>query len=478
MASANPHVIWQGHSFDWHAGPNPKTFLDKILKDAEKRASSHIITSTQGQLTDQDFITETGIDDIYNLSSLPEDESSFRGSYDHSDKVKLFRQIFRDHFQELNDSPVRSTVVDNINRMLSCGDPKKGGTMYGCPTCEHVRFSPFHCGSRFCPSCGNLYNSKRAQAMAEKVIDAPHRHITFTIPPEFREFFRLDRNALNDLFAAVSDTLFYVFQRLSKSEDYIPGFIAVLHTFGRDLKWNPHVHVLLCEVLVGTHRTHFPINYINYASLRKSFQKTISDRLSKRFGKSMRRLISKLYKKYTNGFYVHAPQRKCNVKSTIKYIGRYLGRPPIASSRIDDYDGNTVTFHYTRHEDNKTVSENVPAIEFIKKLIVHIPEKNFKMVRYYGFYSSESARICLQRGANLTTLIPKSHRAALRKKNTWRFAMMQAFDVDPIKCSYCGDMMKPIYFSCGEKTHFFPVFKLETSLGIRMRQLLSFNSSA
>ena len=52
MASANPHVIWQGHSFDWHAGPNPKTFLDKILKDAEKRASSHIITSTQGQLTE------------------------------------------------------------------------------------------------------------------------------------------------------------------------------------------------------------------------------------------------------------------------------------------------------------------------------------------------------------------------------------------------------------------------------------------
>ena len=128
--------------------------------------------------------------------------------------------------------------------------------------------------------------------MAEKVIDAPHRHITFTIPAEFRNFFRYDRDALNDLFSAVSDTLFYIFRNLSKSEDYIPGFIAVLHTFGRDLKWNPHIHVLLCEVLVGVHRTHFPIKYINYAALRKSFQKTVCDRLSARFGKKIRRLVS------------------------------------------------------------------------------------------------------------------------------------------------------------------------------------------
>ena len=478
MAAVNPRVIWKGHSFDWYAGTNFEKFLGKILKDAEAHASLPIKNGIQGQMTDQDFINETGIDDINDLSSLPGSEHSPHESCSSSGKVKLFRQIFADHFHELSDTPLRSVVIENVERMLSCGDPKKGGTMYGCPTCDTLRFSPCHCGSRFCPSCGNLYNSKRAQAMAEKVIDAPHRHITFTIPAEFRDFFRLDRTTLNDLFDAVSDTLFYVFRNLSKTEKFIPGFIAVLHTFGRDLKWNPHIHVLLCEILVGSHRTHFPITYINYASLRKSFQKTISDRLSSRFGKRIRRLVSKLYKKYCHGFYVHAPQRKCNIRNTIKYIGRYLGRPPIASSRIDSYDGKTVTFHYTRHEDNKTVSESTSAIDFIKKLIVHIPDKNFKMVRYFGFYSSESARICSLRGAHLSPLIKKSSRAALRKNNTWRFAMMQAFNIDPIKCPYCGDTMKPIYFSCGEKTHFFPVFKLKASPDIRMLQLLSFTSSA
>nr|WP_278850487.1 transposase [Enterocloster clostridioformis] len=44
-------------------------------------------------------------------------------------------------------------------------------------------------------------------------------------------------------------------------------------------------------------------------------------------------------------------------------------------------------FHYQRHEDHKTITECVPVTHFIKHLIVHIPGKNFKMVRYYGIYA-------------------------------------------------------------------------------------------
>ena len=60
-----------------------------------------------------------------------------------------------------------------------------------------------------------------------------------------------------------------------------------------------------------------------------------------------------------------------------KYIGHYLGRPVIATSRLDRYDGETVTFHYNRHEDEQYVEETLPAIDFIKRLIRHIPEKTF-----------------------------------------------------------------------------------------------------
>ena len=34
---------------------------------------------------------------------------------------------------------------------------------------------------------------------------------------------------------------------MNKSKNFSPGFIMVLHTFGRDLRWNPHIHCLISE---------------------------------------------------------------------------------------------------------------------------------------------------------------------------------------------------------------------------------------
>jgi len=77
----------------------------------------------------------------------------------------------------------------------------------------------------------------------------------------------------------------------------------------------------------------------------------------------------------------------CDPASVIKYIGRYLGRPVIATSRIDSYDRDNVTFHYNRHEDNSFVEKTIPVLDFIKLLIQHIPEKHYKMTRYYELYA-------------------------------------------------------------------------------------------
>ncbi|BFK53200.1 hypothetical protein I2200191F5_24590 [Blautia wexlerae] len=96
---------------------------------------------------------------------------------------------------------------------------------------------------------------------------------------------------------------------------------------------------------------------------------------------------SSIYANHKNGFYVRALPNKCEPSKVIKYIGRYLGHPVIATSRIDSYDGDFVTFHYNRHEDEKLITETVPVLDFISMLTQHIPEKHFKMIRYYGLYA-------------------------------------------------------------------------------------------
>lgn len=48
---------------------------------------------------------------------------------------------------------------------------------------------------------------------------------------------------------------------------------------------------------------------------------------------------------------------KYHHKTVVKYIRRYLNRPIIATSMTDKYDGDFVTLHYSRNEDDSFVDE-------------------------------------------------------------------------------------------------------------------------
>ncbi|MEY8433202.1 transposase zinc-binding domain-containing protein, partial [Lachnospiraceae bacterium 48-42] len=66
--------------------------------------------------------------------------------------------------------------MENIDKMLNCGSPSFGGAMYGCPHCGKLKFVPFRCKSRFCPTCGNKYAMERTTSMSFKLVNARHRH--------------------------------------------------------------------------------------------------------------------------------------------------------------------------------------------------------------------------------------------------------------------------------------------------------------
>ena len=95
----------------------------------------------------------------------------------------ILQDIFSDYQEQiLCELHPRRSVIENIDRMVSCGDPSQGGAMYGCPDCGNLEFVPFRCKSRFCPSCGNRYNQQRSLNMSFKLLSCKHRHCVFTIP--------------------------------------------------------------------------------------------------------------------------------------------------------------------------------------------------------------------------------------------------------------------------------------------------------
>nr|WP_310605524.1 transposase [Anaerosporobacter sp.] len=143
-----------------------------------------------------------------------------------------------------------------------------------------------------------------------------------------------------------------------------------------------------------------------------------------------------MYALHSDVFYFRAKPNDCTLDQTIKYITRYLGRPVIAASRVDAYDGENITFHYNRHEDDALITETIPALDFIKRLIMHIPEKHFKMVRHYGIYAKHH-----KQEKHLFKYLSNEKCRFLKSLLDWRNSILLTFGYDPLKCSKCGASM-------------------------------------
>jgi len=351
--------------------------------------------------------------------------------------MNILQKIFTDHYEEIKYTlHPRACELENIEKMINCGDPSYGGAMYGCPHCGNLKFVPFRCHSRFCTTCGTKYAMERTTNMSFKIIGVQHRHCVFTIDENLREFFLKDRSLLDCLFHAVRSVILHMFHKMNKSLNYTPGFIMVLHTFGRDLKWNPHIHCLLSEGGYSDNGLWKNVHHFNYTYLRNAFRTSLLNGMEKRTGPSFKKIKALCYKNNRHGFYVYAKPNRCKTGEVIKYIGRYLGRPAIATSRIDRYDGENVTFHYNRHEDDAYVEETIPVMDFIKRLIRHIPEKHFKMIRYGGLYARHR-----ENDKHLRRAVSKEKHEIFRSFNKWRTAILYTFGYDPLKCLECGTTM-------------------------------------
>jgi hypothetical protein len=217
--------------------------------------------------------------------------------------------------------------------------------------------------------------------------------------------------------------------------------ICVLHTFGRDLKWNPHIHMILSEEAVGSSNIWKWFGHINYEGLRHSWRYCLLKLMLEEVSDpAFKGLVDMLYNKYKDGFYVNAPPIKNFSAGLVNYIVRYAGRPVLAQSRITGYDGEYVTFTYTPHDSDELVSETLPVFDFIKKLIIHIPDRYFRMIRYYGFYSVRSSKHqqYLRREKRIE---PCTLRKLRKIYGSWRERIKQSFLYDPIKCT-CGTTME------------------------------------
>ena len=258
-------------------------------------------------------------------------------------------------------------------------------------------------------------------------------------------FYPFDR--INVLFEVVNETIYSIlninYKKSNKRKKYVskqkfyPRFFAFLHTFGRDLKWNPHIHVLIAEIKLGENNSCQPWKFFDYDALSRRFQKILLKHMSKFLGNEFKKQNNNLYKKYQKGFYVYAePKKFKDLKSGIEYVTRYCGRVPISENRIINYDEQNVTFSYIDHYDDSYHEKTVSAQEFILMIIRHLPPSQFKIIRYYGFYRKK------HKIHNKMIPLVKPHCKLFRKQLLkYAVSISMNFNRDPYNCPKCNTKM-------------------------------------
>lgn len=370
----------------------------------------------------------------------------------------VIAQIFKDHWDSYYTryrkklDEIRPNCCKEVQKIIDCANHNLGANIYVCLKCDEAYFCHHTCKGKLCSSCGIKTQKIVTQNILEKIINSKHRHITFTIPASIKHFFFEALHTTDLLFDAVADTIYSIVNGKVKkrkikrwNNKYIPGFYAFLHTFGRPLNFNPHIHVIIAETIIDKHGFTKKYDYFDYNALSKRFMKILLDKMEKYFGKGFKNVKNKMYLDYPNGFYVNNKLEDDGYKfnsleDLIRYVTRYCARPAMAESRILNYDGENVTFFYYDHKNEEYHEETNSAFEFITKLLQHLLPSNFKSIRNYGFYSKNS-HLC----DKMIKIISNEKAKAKRQLINWTNSILLSFNRIPIMCPKCGILMDHLF---------------------------------
>lgn len=368
----------------------------------------------------------------------------------------VIAKIFNDHWDKYYSKYkhyidlLRPNAPVEVKKVIDCSNHSLGASVYVCSDCDEVIYSHHTCKGKLCSSCGIKSQKIKTNHVLEKCIKSKHRHITFTMPQKLCKWFFNNLWSINLVFDAVSDTLYSVVNGNIKKKKtskyklkYTPGFFAFLHTFGRPLNFNVHIHVIIAEYVIDKYGHLKKFDYFNYKALSHRFMKFLLDKMEDYFGKEMfSKTKNEMYLKYKNAFYVNNKLQADGIKFSsiedlIVYLTRYCSRPAMAESRIINYDGSNVTYFYNDHTNEEYHEVNESAFSFITKILRHLLPKYFKSIRSYGFYNNSSRFY-----GTISTIISKEKRKFKRDLLKWKNLILISFNRIPIACPKCGHLME------------------------------------
>ncbi|HFH0422630.1 TPA: IS91 family transposase [Salmonella enterica subsp. enterica serovar Bovismorbificans] len=337
----------------------------------------------------------------------------------------------------------------SVERMLACGTTAMGVRRFCCssPDCTHSRFFCQSCKSKACSACGFKATEQWVAQQSHILPDCDWQHITFTMPHLLWPFFNNNWQLLNQLFQAATRAML----RWARSQGVEVGIFCALHTYGRQLNQHPHIHVSVTRGGLSVKHGVWKTIFFKKQAVEEIWRTAVTELLRENYEqvnpaglpcyghlrdeKQWRRYLQA---QYGRRWKVHFAKKTRRAWRSVKYLGRYLKRPPVSASKLRHYSGGAVVHHYYDHRTQQHRQQTLTQEEMIGCYISHVPAKHFKMVRYYGFLSNR------KRGELLPKVYEALQMKAREKPEKPGFAvLMKVFlRTDPYKCILCGNRLR------------------------------------
>lgn len=305
----------------------------------------------------------------------------------------------------------------------------------------------------------------------QRILRCDHQHLVFSLPAELRELARFNRRRVFRLMARTLNASIQQFIRKRKNLNYLPGVLAILHTFGTGLKWHLHFHVL---ITAGGMRDNTWIynGYLNEKALKMVWKAKFLRGLRRLYhkgllvnatgrqpGESFLQMLSAIYE---NRWHTWIGDVAEDALFAAAYIGRYAKRACISQKGICEYRIHQEVVWEERSKKRKTPKHcryRKPPAEFIRLLIQHIPDRYEHQIYYYGLYSPyHLSRESYKKAKQiLEKRLPEYMQNAYSAKDgatvlTYRQLMRWTHDIDPMQCRICGETLQVtgiIFFNPG-----------------------------
>lgn len=272
--------------------------------------------------------------------------------------------------------------------MMDCRTAALGGRAYGCEGCGHTQVSYNSCRNRHCTLCQGVNKAVWVDKRKKDIINAPYFHVVSTMPEQLKMLIYHNQRLLYDLmYRAVAETL----TELSQDDKYLGsqiGFFSVLHTWGQNLHYHPHIHTVVLAgglskqykwrktskkffIPVKVLSKKFRGNYLYY--LKQYYQEGklhfYNDAEKYNDPKCFQSLIDECY---SLNCYSYTKETFSGPLAVVEYLGRYTHRIAISNNRILAVGRDSVTIgvkDYKNNNEKKNVT--MSGVEFLRRFLMH-----------------------------------------------------------------------------------------------------------